>query len=160
MADYYTKVSITVAMTAEQYAWLNRLHTAVVDRVFGDTEEGWLPEPDIAEPYAALAEFEDGCGIEAFDYQADGAEPGLWLYGDTVNCDYLAALLQQFLIYADEARYITFEWANDCSRPRTDAFGGGAFVVSRDDIRGMATSTWCEETMKQMDAEKAQAKEG
>lgn len=40
---------------------------------------------------------------------------------------------------------VGFEWADTCSKPRLDAFGGGAMFVTATEIRGMHTSRWLAE---------------
>lgn len=154
MADYFTKVSLTVAMTAEQADWVRRVHDAAIARMTGG-HDAEAPGSDIADAAKALAEF-DSAGLDDLEYQA-GAEPGLWLSGEQVNCDYLAALLQQFLIHADDERFVAFEFSLDCSRPITDAFGGGAYVVSKDNIDSTDTSSWVEETLKTFDIRRTAA---
>jgi hypothetical protein len=161
MAEYFTNVSFTVAMTAEQADWVKRVHDAALDRVLGlgDAEDASDPDADpkdpcqdrsdIAAAVEALAKFDDA-GLDNIEFQ-EGAEPALWISGDQVNCNYLAALLQQFLIHANDERSIAFEFSLDCSKPITDAFGGGAFVVSKDAIESMGTSSWVSETIKTFD---------
>jgi hypothetical protein len=35
-----------------------------------------------------------------------------------------------------------FEWSHDCSKPRTDAYGGGAAFVTANEIETFTTSEW------------------
>lgn len=153
MADYYTSTSFTVRATPEQYEWLDRLHNAACCRAVGDEPE---TGPDIAEAYAALAEFDD-CGIDNLDYITDGdGPPHIWICGDTdANCDYIATLMQQFMRHFDLPGAICFQWASHCSKPIPDSFGGGAFVVTKDAIEGMTGGSWAYETMKRLGGEEA-----
>lgn len=44
-----------------------------------------------------------------------------------------------------------FQWANTCSRPRVNAFGGGAHVLDlgrRDTVAWIGTRGWLEDTIK------------
>jgi hypothetical protein len=36
----------------------------------------------------------------------------------------------------------SFEWGNDCTKPRLDAYGGGAVVVADGEVRLMTTGDW------------------
>ena len=42
----------------------------------------------------------------------------------------------------DPTGRVTFEWAFDCSKPRTDAYGGGAAIITARRIKTMNTSEW------------------
>jgi hypothetical protein len=37
---------------------------------------------------------------------------------------------------------VTFEWSHDCSKPRTDTYGGGAAVITKAGLETMNTSEW------------------
>ena len=47
-------------------------------------------------------------------------------------------LLQKF----DTTPFVTFEWSHDCTKPSTDAFGGGAAVIAQTEIETMNTADW------------------
>lgn len=36
----------------------------------------------------------------------------------------------------------SFEWGNDCSKPRTDAYGGGCVVIADGEAKWMTTGDW------------------
>jgi len=153
MADNFTSTSFDVRATKKQYEWLERLHNAVCGRVVGDEPD---VDGDVGEAYAALEEFDD-CGIDTLDYVTDGdGPPHIWISGDAeANCDYIAALMQQFLRHFDVAGAICFQWAEHCSRPIADSFGGGAYVVTKDAIECMTTGSWAYDAMKHLGGEKA-----
>jgi hypothetical protein len=50
-------------------------------------------------------------------------------------------LLQTF----DPGGRVTFEWSHDCSKPRVDAYGGGAAIVTANEIKTMNTGQWLQE---------------
>ena len=56
-------------------------------------------------------------------------------------CAFIQHLLQKF----DSQDRVTFEWSHDCSKPRTDAYGGGAAIVTAKEIKTMSTSQWLAE---------------
>jgi hypothetical protein len=37
---------------------------------------------------------------------------------------------------------VTFEWSHDCSKPRVDAYGGGAAIITAKRIKTMSTCEW------------------
>jgi len=37
---------------------------------------------------------------------------------------------------------VEFEWSNDCSKPRVDAYGGGAVIITARKIKSMSTTEW------------------
>jgi hypothetical protein len=40
---------------------------------------------------------------------------------------------------------VAFEWSHDCSRPLTDAYGGGAVLITAKGIKTMSTRQWLRE---------------
>ena len=53
-------------------------------------------------------------------------------------CAFIQHLLQKF----DQKSYVTFEWPHDCSKPRVDAYGGGAAFITIKEIKSMSTAAW------------------
>ena len=72
-------------------------------------------------------------------------QPGLWLHSQNGGVDSACAFLQHLLQKFDLPDPVTFEWSHDCSKPRTDAYGGGAAIVTAQEIKTMSTSRWLEE---------------
>jgi hypothetical protein len=72
----------------------------------------------------------------------DETEGRLWICDEAgrPNIDALAALIQRLLPCWLP---IGFEWSHDCSKPRTDAFGGGWCLITEDQIT-------CETTADQL----------
>ena len=61
-----------------------------------------------------------------------------------VLCAFLQHLLQKF----DPQGCVTFEWSHDCSRPRLDAYGGGAAIVTARKIKTLSTGQWLAENAR------------
>jgi hypothetical protein len=142
MASYFTTLFFGVKMTQDQFDWLERLHNANYRRVNDESPVG--NTADLADALAALAEFDD-CSLERLEYEEDDQAA---IFSDCeANVEYVAHLCQEFLIKFEIAKAITFEYANTCSRDRLDAYGGGAFVVTRESVRGMSTGQWINETL-------------
>lgn len=74
------------------------------------------------------------------------------------NVDWLAETVQAFLAEFTRDDVVTFAWANTCSRMRADAFGGGAYAISRLDTRGIGTFTLEEQYAAELRAELEAAK--
>jgi hypothetical protein len=56
-------------------------------------------------------------------------------------CAFIQHLLQEF----DQKGYVTFEWSHDCSKPRVDAYGGGAAFITAKEIKSVSTAAWLNE---------------
>jgi hypothetical protein len=87
---------------------------------------------DTAAPYLGRCEWDD-------------VEGKIWLHGDTVRVESVAALVQIAIHRFQPALKWGFEWAYTCSRPRPGEFGGGAAVVAADAIEWCCTSDWLRE---------------
>lgn len=74
------------------------------------------------------------------------------------NADWLAEEVQAFLAEFKRDDVVTFAWANTCSRMRADAFGGGAYAVSRLNNKGAGTYTLEEQFEAELRAELEEAK--
>jgi len=69
-------------------------------------------------------------------------EPVAW---ETDGIDAVCAFIQHLLQRFQLTYRVSFEWSHDCSKPRTDAFGGGAAVISAKEIKTLTTSGWLQE---------------
>ena len=56
--------------------------------------------------------------------------------------DAVIALIQHLLQKFDPEGCVRFEWSNDCSKPRPDAYGGGAAVVTAKKVETISTGQW------------------
>lgn len=132
MADYYTKFSLLVLLpteAAEKYA----LELAQNARNQGD-------EPSDNFPAELCAVVED------WQFETESAHAsqghGLWLHSENggidAACEFIQHLLQQF----EPAGHVTLEWSNDCSKPRIDAYGGGAAFITATEIKTLHTGRW------------------
>lgn len=76
------------------------------------------------------------------EYQIDLDTPGIWFYTEeTFNIDDLAELIHE-LICEFSLPPFGFEWANTCSKPHLDAFGGGAVWITKEGFKWLSTNTW------------------
>ena len=139
MADYYTKLSESFALPEKAAEWLQALD----DRT-ADLENGY-GEPDPLD--AVITElFDDEPRSSGCTMEWRPTEGALWVMSDgDANLDSLLPMLQATLVKFDLAEPLTLQWSYDCSKPRLDAYGGGAAIVTKDEIKQMHTAHWIEE---------------
>jgi hypothetical protein len=133
MADYYTNFSVVLPLTKEQQEYAFEIAKQV--------EEHWTKELPTDFP-KALSD-----ALENWSFETEITEHGLWLNsssgGQDAACVFIQHLLQKFSF----AEGVTFEWSHDCSKPRTDGFGGGAAFVTTDQIKNFTTSEWLQQVI-------------
>jgi len=139
MADYFTNVCFEVVAAKDAAQVLVDVNGLV----------GWWLDDDEPKPSATArlltVRVHDALGD---DERATGVDMRLDTVGDdttvtvttesSVDMEVLCELLVAWLDHYNDDRRIEFVWSDDCSRPRLDAYGGGAAVVSR---RGWAVRT-------------------
>ena len=151
MADYFTQFSFVIPVTPEQGNWFTQVHSLAAELI-GHTEDGEAREnikgpQDVVLAALGLAEKRDGDPCLQVVY--DDKEGTVWVGSeDSGDVDYTADLVQAFLRRFDLDRVISFQWANTCSKPRLDAFGGGAVVISRRNADWLNTGTFVETAAK------------
>lgn len=131
MADYYTNFSVVLPLTKEQQAYAFEVAKQV--------EEHQTQELPTDFPGSLTAE------IENWTFETERTEPGLWLHSQYGGQDAACAFIQHLLQKYEFAGGVTFEWSHDCSKPRTDAYGGGAALITKDKIKTFTTAAWLRE---------------
>lgn len=144
MADYYTHFSAILSLSPEQAQWALGLDGAVksiVTSLYDCCTPGNL---DVFEKAAstekqypealAVAEAIEDVGA---DVCMEAVEEGLWLYtdGGCGSPDYVILFVQTVFTRFGIDTQFRFSWANTCSAPRLDGFGGGAATVTREDSK-------------------------
>ena len=130
MADYYTNFSVVLPLNPEQQEYALNL-VKQVEAYKNDNQQ--LP-----------ADFPDSLKdeVENWPFEVAPVKDGIWLHsqygGQDVACAFIQHLLQKF----EFAPYIAFEWSHDCTKPRLDAFGGGAAYITSSEIETFTTSEW------------------
>ena len=136
MANYITVFSFAIPnLTDAEAAW-------------GHRAAAWLDaDPDQREAMPELAEMlDDPDGYPSFRAEVD--DDGLWIHSDESGSPGEAArLVQAFLAAFRLDDTVAFEWADTCSRPILDAFGGGAMLVTATDIESTHTGAWIAERL-------------
>ena len=68
--------------------------------------------------------------------------PDWWIsHDETINAAW-AVLFFEYLVQKDLLKPFGFEWSNTCSKPRLDAFGGGACWITKEGTEWLSTSHW------------------
>lgn len=134
MADYFTRFSLVVRLpsqAAQQYA----VELAAQAKAVQD--EAKLPHQFPASLANVVEDWQFNTEIEN--------PPGLcavWLHSENGGLDAVCAFIQHLLEKFDPQGRVTFEWSHDCSKPRVDAYGGGAAIITARKIKTISTGQW------------------
>ena len=134
MADYFTNFSFMLPLPGE-FAQAYAIELARQAEAVRSGEEMVAGFP------AALTDLlDDWC----FDTDAERSPRkwGLWLHSSSGGIDAVCAFIQHLLGKFDPEGRVSFEWSHDCSKPRTDAYGGGAAFITARKIKTMTTAEW------------------
>ena len=144
MADYFTNFSIIInlANEAEQAYALDLAHKASLVQQ-GDELPADFPK--------ALVDMVEDWQFET-DADNSGTSHGLWLHSMYGGVDAVCAFIQHLLQKFDARGRVTFEWSHDCSKPRVDAYGGGAAIITAKEIKTMSTSDWLNKQIARLPA--------
>ena len=140
MADNYLQFSFAVQLNNEdEREWLETI-------LCGENADGEVPE----EFHEAFPDFSEWGSLD-FDWEIDG-ENQLWIHTDDGmgNPSMVADLLQYYLKKFDPKAHVSFEFAETCSKPKLDEFGGGAVVISMDEMWWMSTGQWAAEKIDEI----------
>lgn len=124
MADYYTDFSFSIDdLTVEESQWIREKLDEIDD---GGDEDAWLC-CDVT--------------IETDFHQGPGY---CWIRSEagSGNIEAVADFCGEFLAEFRPDKWIEFEWANTCSKPRVDSFGGGAVFITATESRWLNTTDW------------------
>ena len=133
MADYYTNVSMELALpSAEAVQYAVELAQAMADCANGDK-----PETDIPKGWEKDTEDENW----NFDIKKEG-DRSICIHSECGCIDEIIKLIRHLMQKFDMTEPVSFEWSNDCSKPRTDAYGGGAAYITATEARTFSTSQW------------------
>lgn len=143
MANYYTQFCFGIGLhSPEEKAWWQAVET--YHECTDTCPEGCDKQNDDHNGSGIVITFEDS---SVYFTSEEGG-----------NSDWLAETVQAFLAEFNRDDVVTFAWANTCSRMRADAFGGGAYAVSRLSHKGIGTFTLEEQYAKELRAELEAAK--
>jgi hypothetical protein len=142
MADYYTRFSLVLELPDEAaQAYALNIAQEAADMRFGDEAQELRADfptslVDVLEVWNFETEVENASG-----------QYGLWLHSCNGGIDAVCAFIQHLLRTYQPGGSVSFEWSNDCSKPRTDAYGGGAAIITARRIKTMNTGEWLQKHM-------------
>jgi len=135
MPDYYTSFSFVLNLPDEQaidYAMnLVAMTEALLSLSDEDRQTGTLDFPK---------ELVDS--LDSWSFQTVKETSGIWIHSDDDGLDAACQFVQHLLDRFDIQKPVTFEWANTCSKPCLDAYGGGAVIITPTTIKAFHTSEW------------------
>lgn len=157
MADYFTHLSFVVECTKEEADLLDEAADQFNERVeaaYAADEAPPEPTSPIAKVILNHAADSGGLGTN-FTYQEN--EGHVWICDDdgTPDVGGLALLLQAWVSAINCAAPIHFTWAATCSKPRLDAFGGGACVITPKRIYWTNVHDWMDKQLAKLAKKKA-----
>lgn len=146
MADYFTNFSLIMPLpdeAAEKYALALAEQAALIHQ---DEE----PTADFPASLRAV--------VEDWQFDTDPCDPsqgcGLWLHSSNGGIDAVCAFIQHLLERFEPLGCVSLEWSNDCSKPRTDAFGGGAALITARKIKSLTTGQWLHRQLTRLEKAK------
>lgn len=132
MADYYTKSSVELKLPSlEAVNYAIELAQAMADIDTEGTKAEIVP--------AGWEDTED----ENWNFDiAKESDSSIWIHSENGCIDEIIQLIQHLMQKFELTEPVTFEWSNDCSKPRVDAYGGGAAYITATEVRTFNTSQW------------------
>lgn len=117
MADYYTETSFILPLAEEQ----------------------------VEQSLQIISNYEkelDNKG-ECLTFEFEKEDGGIWFHGDCIDIDMLVDVVQSILDKLDIEDEIRFYWAEYCSKPRLNSFGGGACKLNANDTPVIIWASEC-----------------
>ncbi len=143
----FTHLRLFVPMTEQQSIALLDAHTSLTQ---GPVEGTGLVLPQKFDHYTDMP-----LGVDLTQGSVEG-EHGLWIkdsFGDA-NVSYVSDLLQHHVQMSPEQVPLGFQYADRTVGTDTGDYGGGAVVVTAQEIRTMTTNTWIDETITEINSTK------
>ena len=140
MSDYCKKFSVTVELPTEA---AQRYALELAEDAAGHfLRDEPLPASFPADLLHDLEEASQDSVDWRFETEKDNE--GICLHADyggggpEVACFFIQHLLRKF----DPTGGVSFEWSRDCIPAREDAYGGGAAIITAQEIKMMRTREW------------------
>ena len=147
MANNYQQYSFAITnLTPEEQEWVKTLNE------INDYDDDGFASDSLydGEPWYSYAVLESPGGRYVGGKWQESDTKDLWIYYDeSGNVQGVAEYVQEFLAKFRPDEAIGFEWADWCSKPRLDEFGGGAVFITATDVQYMSTGEWLHEKFKE-----------
>ena len=149
MADYFTNFSFIVPLPTEE----------AVEYAVNLAEQAFHAHMGEEIPADFPATLKDV--VEDWCFDTDSRDPsvgrGLWLHSSSGGIDAVCAFIQHLLQRFARGSHVMLEWSNDCSKPRVDAFGGGAALITARRITTINTGEWLHREVTRLRRPRAKA---
>ena len=159
MANNYAQFAVAIGgVTKEEIDWFtNMLSTPITSRhIYNDDFTIAQIDENRHRVYDVYGPENAACGSYRYgdeywpEFQWSNGVDVLHLFADeSFSVDHVIMAIQAFLVEWRPDRFVTFMWADTCSKPRIDAFGGGSVVVTAKDYKIKSTykqiSKWYDE---------------
>lgn len=164
MADYFSQ---TVVQPSIPNAYMTPLERWLLEQMFEFepddhnttyffATEGTNSTADAEDEELGIILRDDASPLAAAlrDQLANADDPG-WLDLDRVS---YATVFQAIVArHPDQVPFVTVEMAFTCSKMRPDGFGGGAELITADDVRWINTSRWLAERIEALKLARGEA---
>jgi hypothetical protein len=141
MADYRSEASFLAItnLTEDEITWLEEEFSVDFDEL--EDSQAWAEQREM--PTVDTW----GFSHTIIKHKVEGE--CLHIYNDDdFDVENAAGFLHYFIEKKRPKYVIGFDWANTCSKSRLDAFGGGAVVITKDEVVWLSTNCWLEEEMR------------
>jgi len=100
---------------------------------------------------AGLPDLDETWPAFAWEIQSHSQGLELWLYAeDHWNADHVISFVGRFIERWRPEYVFTMTWADTCTKPHVDAFGGGWLVVTRDQVLSGTTGQAVQEALDRL----------
>lgn len=140
MANNYTYTSMSFSIPKRARRWLEARLKENQERFESDNDFFW------------------GFNHEFEAYGKDALLVYLFDEDGCPNLDALVEMLQLYLINFEPQRYLSFMWADTCSKPRPGEFGGGAVMITAKKVKYFNTYDWIHNETERLEKEIAKGK--
>lgn len=134
----------------------NILFSVRVTRNLTPAERAWLRVKQAERENFWAGEAEDEADVEYWanleGVACEATETGdfLVLSEEDGSPDAAAGLIQEFLIEFRPTEAVIFEWAHTATKMRPGEFGGGAAVITAQEIRWLDINGWAQTTLREL----------
>jgi hypothetical protein len=167
MTNYYTEFSTAINdITQEQREWIEKfLKPPMTDNFETDLERwphwiNWMRLEGFPNEMEERI-LSEGWPVFGWEIEEDSGSTHLWIHSDDgSNIDNVAIFAQAFLSKFSPDHTFSMEWSNGCSKPIVDAFGGGAFVATAQEVFWWNTWSWANKKKKEIEEVRKKQKDG
>jgi hypothetical protein len=151
MADYYQQLSLVIdGLTDDERKWVAQIVATLEIYDMDEDHEEW-PRLQFVLDQFGLKEVDELDDHQWPCFETDFHDDYIHIYSwEGFNSEHLTMFLQAFIRKFRPDDVIGVEYANTCSKLRTDGFGGGWIAISKDDVQWGTTATAVDEAIEAM----------